>query len=264
MNRILPMLRFIFSMSFAVILSFGCGNKKNDDLKLKPSSNLAADSLGDKLVKATVSTIHNNDSNMDLATSTETTSVSLNLTSYTPRAILLDASNLEAILRPVFSTYGQISNTDTQYFSPDDKFKLGEFSFLSIPNQVKARVGGHQTLSQDYIFAMRKFAGRACTNLVLAERNNPSNPSNRLINDKDWNAKKVSVETINRFMDGIFGYSASSGAFQPGAQELATVFNDAITADLASGSSRGTSRSMSNNYVLACVYVVTDPRTFSR
>ncbi|NBW82194.1 hypothetical protein EBR21_10625 [bacterium] len=197
-----------------------------------------------------------------MSSTTQTSSQTLSLDVFTPKAMLLDAGSLEGILRPVFAAYGQLSTTDTRYFSPDDKFKLGEFAFLAIPNLVNARIGGNISLSQDYIFAMRTFAGRACKNLVTAEKANPSNASNRLVNNADWIAKKVSVEAISRFMGSVFGYSTASGVFQPGAEELATVFNDAVAA--ADGVLRTKDNAMLDNYVLTCVYAVTDPRTFSR
>jgi hypothetical protein len=197
-----------------------------------------------------------------MSSSTQASSQTLSLETFTPKAMLLDASSLESILRPVFAAYGQFSATDTRYFLPDDKFKLGEFSFLAIPALVNARIGGNISLSQDYIFALRTFAGRACRNLVTAERANPANVNNRLVNNADWTAKKVSVEAISRFMNSVFGYSTAPGAFHPGAQDLATVFNDAVAA--ANGVSRTTDNAMLDNYVLTCVYAVTDPRTFSR
>jgi hypothetical protein len=199
----------------------------------------------------------------EVNTSAQVSSKEVNLASFTPKAILLDASSLEQVLRPVFSTYGQLSTTDSRYFLPDDKVKLGEFSYLSVPNLVNARIGGNVSLSQDYIFAMRMFAGRACTNLVNAEKGRLQD-SNKLVKPYDWAQKKVSVEAISGLMGGVFGYTPAGGAPHRGAQELVTVFNDAVAKAMLPGSTRTPEAAMSDNYVLSCVYVVTDPRTYSR
>ncbi|MEY4065556.1 MAG: hypothetical protein RIR26_1764 [Pseudomonadota bacterium] len=267
---------------------------KSSREKTPLSENSAADQLAKDLLAATVSTIGADETLQEIKrdphlistkeiqstqsssmqsviysvspqienSTTQTSTQTLSVPVFTPKALLLDASSLETILRPVFTTYGQFSTTDTRYFSPDEKQKLGEFSFFSVPNLVNPRIGGSISLSQDYIFAIRTFAGRACKNLVNAEKLTPSNVANRLINNSEWTSKKISVESISRFMTSVFGYAPLAGSFHSGAQDFATAFNNAVTA--ADGVSRTKDNAMFDNYILTCVYSVTDPRTFSR
>jgi len=199
-------------------------------------------------------------SSQNVSSATQSSSLTAALQFLTPRPFLLNASNLEKVLRPVFGSFGQMSTANPRYFIPDDKFRLGEYAMVAIPDEVKVRMGPNISVSQDYLFALRTFAGLACTNLVNSEKNNPSNTSNVLVNSTDWNANKIQPETISKFMTQLFGYAPQSGALHAGASEYADTFNAAV----ANPAPRTIVNAKLDNYKLVCVYVVSDPRTFSR
>lgn len=225
----------------------GCSREKSSDEKfIFTKSSTRSDGEADKVLagleKVTQSTI---------ASQSE-----LHLQALAPQLLLLDASNLESVYKPIFGLNGQMTPTDARYFTPEDKAKLGEYALLSIPNVVTARTGARLRLSQDYLFALRSFAARACENLVKAEKAAPDN-MNKLVWKSDVDAQKVSEQALNSFMSGLFGYSPQNGAMHSGATEMAAIFNAAVM-------SRGWNAAFEDNYKLACVYMATDPRAFSR
>lgn len=241
------------------------------------SQDAAVDPLAEKLIEATHSTIGDDGSHQGSAkdphavsskvvsSQTEIDDKALSLVQIGPVTKLFDATNLERVLRPIFGTHGQITTTDMRYFSPEDKIRLGEYSLFTVPNLFLERIGGQVQFSQDYIFAMRTFAGRACTNLVKAELADPDRADNFLVREGELDAGRISVDTIQLFMSKVFGLSSSGKSFFAGAQEFAAVFKEAVeSADEGMDSLRTRDKAIEDNYILTCVYVVTDPRTFSR
>jgi hypothetical protein len=187
---------------------------------------------------------------------------SLSLT--TPQPILLDSTNLEAIFRPIFAASGQLSATDVRYFTPMEKRNLGEYMMLETPNLETIRMGLPIQITQDYIFVLRTFAGRACSNLVSREASSVDDASNLLVKRNERKSTSISTRTVNNLMSRVFGFTPPAEGLHAGAQDFAALFNDSVGKAGTNGDNRTKDAAMIDNYKLLCVYVVTDPRSYSR
>ena len=238
-------INYVLPVYAGTSLLMACGKNENFKDELIKVSGSAHDPLMRAAIEVTNSTI----------SSGVLAGKQINLT--TPQALLLDATNLEAVLKPVFGDYGH-SATDKTYFTEAKKANLGEYMLFGV-----LRMGAPIKLSQDYIFELRHFAGRACNNLVTAE-SFAQPQTNKLITKRDWESKTISIEAINSFMSKSFGYSLVAGASHAGATDLQSIFNAAVAGAGSANDARSKDNAMKDNYKLLCVYVTTDPRTYSR
>lgn len=298
MRSALSLLRFSAVGVLGAVTSLSCGRSEKVSVSkfdFQPSSELPAapttplgdgqnaDALIEKVIAATTSTLSSELSSSSASifhvpktptpvpqsflsqqeVNSINSSENFGLSLVTPQAMLLTATNLEQILRPVFGVSGQITTTDTRYFTPLEKRNLGEYMMLEVPNLETIRMGLPIKLSQDYIFTLRTFAGRACNNLVNSENSNPSGTANKLIKKADVDSRSVSLETVNSFMSLVFGYVPVSAAGHAGAQDFVGLFAESVkyAVDVEK---RSVQSALLDNYKLLCVYLVTDPRTFSR
>ena len=249
-------INYVLPVYAGTSLLMACGkneNFKDELIKVSGSAQTSANSNSlpaDPLMRAAIEVTNSTISSGVLA------GKQINLT--TPQALLLDATNLEAVLKPVFGDYGHQSPTDKTYFTVEKKANLGEYMLFGA-----LRMGAPIKLSQDYIFELRHFAGRACNKLVTAE-SSAQPQTNKLIIKRDWESKTISIEAINSFMSKSFGYSLVAGASHAGATDLQSIFNAAVAGAESANDKRTKDDAMKDNYKLLCVYVTTDPRTYSR
>lgn len=243
--------------TFTLIMS-GCSRLEQNKLEVstadrsadvRTKSKTPLDPLAARLIEVTKSSL-----------TSKNESVALSQELNTPQTILLNATNFETMMRPIFGNHGRISASDNNYFTAADKIRMGDYVMLGATN----RMAGPISISQDYIFTLRTFAGRACKSLVETEIRELATSSNILVKKYDYDSGKLLLETINNFMSKVFDYSPPGGGIHPGAEEYQTLFNQAVAASENPGESRARATILSDNYKLLCVYIVTDPRSYSR
>lgn len=65
-------------------------------------------------------------------------------------------------------------------------------------------------------------------------------------------------------MTKVFGFSNGANLFHAGVNEFVSLFNESISSAGVAPDNRTKDAAMIDNYKLLCVYIVSDPRTFSR
>jgi hypothetical protein len=195
-----------------------------------------------------------------------------------PAPILLNAYALKQVFLPVFGTSprknskitefnSNVQMQNTEFFNTTEKNSLGSelitFGMQTAGTVVRpSNMDTITSLTSDYIYSLRAFAGDACRNLIETEFTNGSteaNASNTLV------AEPAKLETkINSFLTSLIGYKSESSAMHAGVKKYREVFLSALNSQPTPANAAEILARRKISYQHLCIALTTDVRVFTR